>query len=100
MYNAYVTYTSGGYPKMSKVSAADAREQFAEVINSAAYGHERVILTRRGKEIAAVVSLQDLELLEELEDRIDTIAAKEAWLEQGGEPPEPWEGAKKRLGLT
>lgn len=61
----------------------EAREQFSEVINKAAYGRERVVLTRRGKPICAVVPLDDVELLEELEDRIDVAAAKKALKEDG-----------------
>ncbi len=45
------------------VSAAQVRERLAEVVNRAAFGKERVILARRGKAVAAIVSLEDVELL-------------------------------------
>jgi prevent-host-death family protein len=35
------------------------------------YGHERVGVTRHGKEVAAVVSIEDARLLERLEDILD-----------------------------
>jgi len=46
---------------MLKMSTVEARENFSEMINKAAYGNQRVVLTRRGKPLVAVVSLQDLE---------------------------------------
>lgn len=54
------------------------REGFADAINSAAFGNERVLLRRRGRAIAAVVPLEDLRLLEALEDRIDLVDARVA----------------------
>ncbi|MEP0914571.1 type II toxin-antitoxin system Phd/YefM family antitoxin [Leptolyngbya sp. GB1-A1] len=42
------------------ISTVEARNQFADLINRVAYGKERVILTRRGKALVAVVPLDDL----------------------------------------
>ena len=47
---------------MLKMSTVEARENFSEMINQAAYGNQRVVLTRRGKPLVAVISLQDLDL--------------------------------------
>lgn len=47
-------------------------------IERAAFGKERVKVTRDGREIAAVIPIEDLELLEKLEDRIDLLEALEA----------------------
>jgi prevent-host-death family protein len=55
-----------------------AREQFADVTNRVAYGHERVVLTRHGRQIAAVIPARDLQLLEALEERIDLDEARTA----------------------
>jgi len=49
---------------MLKISTVEARENFSEMINQAAYGNERVVLTRRGKPLVAVLSLQELQHLE------------------------------------
>jgi hypothetical protein len=43
------------------------REGFADAINRAAFGNERVLLRRRGRAVAAVVPIEDLRLLEALE---------------------------------
>jgi prevent-host-death family protein len=64
---------------VSAVTTVEARSQFSEILNRAAYGRERVVLTRRGKPIAAVVSIDDLRALERLIDRIeDQIDREEA----------------------
>ena len=66
---------------MTNLSTAEARNEFADVINRASFGEERFVLTRRGKKMAVIVTVEDLELLEELEDRMDVVAAKAALAE-------------------
>jgi prevent-host-death family protein len=66
---------------MRQYTTGEAREHFSEVINEAAYGAQRVVLTRRGKNVAAVVPISDLELLNELERIIDVEEARQALLE-------------------
>ena len=71
---------------MPAVSTVIARNEFSTVLNRAAFGKERVILERRGKAIAAVVPMEDVELLRALEDRADladAIAAEREALEKG-----------------
>lgn len=84
---------------MAAISTVEARNQFAEVINRAAYGKERVVLTRRKKGIAAVVPIEDLQLLEALEDRLDLEAARAALQEAEAQGTVPWEKIKTELGL-
>jgi prevent-host-death family protein len=81
---------------MPRLSASKAREEFAEVVNRAAYKGERTLLHRRGKDVAAVVPVADLVLLEQIEDRMDLEAAREAMKEPG---TVSWEKVKKHLGL-
>lgn len=78
-------------------SAVQAREQFADLVNRSAYRGERITLTRRGKGIAAVVPIEDLQLLELIEDRIDIREARKA-IREGGKPVSI-EEVKKRYGL-
>ena len=52
-----------------------ARNDFSEVVNRAAFGRERIILSRRGKAVAAVVPIADVDLLQVLEDDKDLRAA-------------------------
>lgn len=73
------------------MSAAEARESLAEVINRVAYGQERIVLTRHGKALVAMVPIDDLEALERFQDYLDGLAADEAWEEyqrEGGVPIE------------
>jgi prevent-host-death family protein len=56
---------------MRHVSTLDARNHFAEIINRTAYGQERVVLIRRGKDLVALVPLEDMEILEKVEDLYD-----------------------------
>ena len=81
---------------MTHMSVTKARSEFAEIVNRAAYGHERIVITRRGKNVAAVVPAEDMDLLEELENRMDIEAAREALKEEGSIP---WEKVKADLGL-
>jgi prevent-host-death family protein len=78
-----------------KMTSSAARSEFADIINRAAYAGERVIVHRRKKPVAAVVPLSDLELLEQLEDRIDLEDARKRL----NEPTIPWTKIKKDLGL-
>jgi len=64
-------------------TAAEARDRFAEIINAAGFGMERVVITRHGKGVAAVVPLADLDFLEAIEDLIDIEEAREALGEAG-----------------
>jgi prevent-host-death family protein len=70
-----------------KLTASDARQNFADLVNRAAYGGERIIVHRRKKPVAAVVPIEDLELLEEIEDRIDLAEAQKRLKE----PTIPWD---------
>jgi prevent-host-death family protein len=83
------------------VSTVEAREHLSDIVSRAGYGKERVILSRRGKPIAAVVSMQDLEALEAMEAKLDAEAyrrAKAAFV-NSGDKPISWKKIKKELGL-
>lgn len=60
------------------LNTADAKEQFTDLINRVVHSKERVILTRRGQEIAAIIPLEDLTLLQEAQDRHDLKDAIDA----------------------
>ena len=81
---------------MTRLATSSLREKLADALNRVAYSGERIVLERRGKDVAALVSLEDLAVLEELEDRIDLEEAREALKESG---TVPWEEVRTRLGL-
>jgi len=84
---------------VARVSASKARTDLADILNRVAYKGERILLHRRGKNVAAVVSLEDFSLLEELEDRIDLEEARAALAEVKKKGTIPWEKIKADLGL-
>jgi prevent-host-death family protein len=88
---------------MTRLNVSKAREEFPEIVNRAAYGKERTIISRRGKDLAAVIPIEDLRLLERLEreemDRIDIEEAHAALKEAEEKGTIPFEEVKRRLGL-
>jgi prevent-host-death family protein len=60
------------------MNTAEAKEQFADLINRVAHNKEHVILTRRGKEIAVVIPAEDLHILQQSQDKYDLFAAIES----------------------
>ena len=88
---------------MTRLNVSKAREEFSEVVSRAAYGKERTIVSRRGKDLAAIIPMEDLLLLERLAreemDRIDIEDARAALKEAEEKGTIPLEEARKRLGL-
>ncbi len=82
---------------LNKISAADARKKFANIINRVAFGKESFVLTRRGEPLAAIVSIDDLKLLQEIEEQMDI---EDAWKVRN-EPGEniSWEKLREELEL-
>jgi prevent-host-death family protein len=71
---------------ITRLNVSKAREVFPDLVSRAAYGKERTIVSRRGKDLAALIPIEDLRLLERLTqeemDRTDIedarVALKEA----------------------
>jgi prevent-host-death family protein len=80
---------------VTTIPISEARENLADLGNRVALRGERVVVERRGKNLFALVSVEDLELLERLEDRLDLDAIRAA----KDEPAKPWAEVKKALGL-
>ncbi|MCI3245090.1 MULTISPECIES: type II toxin-antitoxin system Phd/YefM family antitoxin [Streptomyces] len=53
-----------------EIPVTQARAELADLINRVVYGSERVVVTRHGKPLVALVSAADLQRLEEL-DRLE-----------------------------
>ncbi|MFD9036815.1 type II toxin-antitoxin system Phd/YefM family antitoxin [Streptomyces bottropensis] len=54
-----------------EIPVTQARAELAELINRVVYGGERVVVTRHGKPLVALVSAADLEQLEALQEPTD-----------------------------
>jgi prevent-host-death family protein len=80
---------------MARVSTSAARQNFSEIVSRAEFAGERTILHRRKRPVAAVVPIEDIELLERLEEEMDRKAIRKSRKEK----TIPWEQAKKELGL-
>lgn len=60
---------------MKIISVNEARAHFSDVLARVAYGGERVIIQRRGRPFAALISIDDLRKLEALESEAETRKA-------------------------
>ncbi|WP_155060185.1 type II toxin-antitoxin system Phd/YefM family antitoxin [Streptomyces blattellae] len=54
-----------------EIPVTQARAELADLINKVVYGGERVVVTRHGKPLVALVSAADLERLEQLKEPAD-----------------------------
>ena len=84
---------------MTPLSVTEARSHFADILNRVGYKGERIVLQKHDKKLVAIIPIEDLELLEALEDKIDVMEAEAALAEDEGKEPIPWEEVKKELGL-
>jgi prevent-host-death family protein len=75
-----------------------ARALFTESLNRVNYRGERIVIKRHGRPVAALVPVEDLDLIREIEDRIDLQDARKALAEAKGKFI-PWETVKRELGL-
>jgi len=85
---------------MTTLKASETRIP-PDAFNRVAYQRERIRIDRRGGRPVFLVSQEDLELLEKLEDRYwaeEGRAALEEF-ERSGQKPIPWEKVRERLGL-
>jgi prevent-host-death family protein len=90
---------------MTTVTAARAAKSFAKTLERVRVGRERIIVERNGKELAAIVPVEDLKLLmrlvEEVEDNAlaEMAIEREREAEKKGEKPIPWTKVRRELGL-
>ncbi len=64
---------------MPTVSVANAKSHLSELIAKSSFGHERFIITRRNKPVAALVSLEDLQIIEQYEEHQGLISVSGKW---------------------
>ncbi len=87
---------------MKRLSVVELKNSLGEVLNKAEYQGERTVIHRRGKDSAAIISIEDLRLFERLfeeaENRLDLEAAKAALAESG--ELIPVEDFRRRMGLS
>lgn len=81
------------------ISSTQARENIGELIDLAARDKERVIITSHGKNVAAIVPIEDLEQLESAEDLADILDAIKALEECERAGAISLEEFRKKIGL-
>ena len=64
---------------MSKISVAEAKSHLSELIAKSAHSGERFVITRRNRPVAALVSLDDLRIIEQHQERQGLAAVAGAW---------------------
>lgn len=82
------------------ISIAELRAILGDLVTRVSYNHVRVVITKHGKPVAAIISASDMEKFEELEDWNDIQAAEASDREtkrNGG--PIPWRMIKRELKL-
>ena len=81
------------------MNTVDAKEQFTDLINRVSHNKERVILTRRGKEIAVLIPLEDFKLLQDSQDKNDLRDAIDALKEARNTGTVTLEQMKEEMGI-
>ena len=81
---------------MTRLTTDEVRKELFGTLERVAVYGERIVLDRSGKSVAAIVPMEDLELLLRIEDMLDNEAATEA----REEPCRvPWSTLKTELNL-
>ena len=82
---------------MTSLSLRTTHDDLANAMARVAEEGERIVLECDGKPVAALVSVEDVQLLEDLEHRTDLEEAREALAEPGDNSL--WETVKAKAGL-
>lgn len=84
---------------MTSMSTSEFRKHTAETVNQVAYKGLRIVLKRRDKPVAALIPIEDLELLQALEDAADMKEIRAARKRVAREGTVPWGEVKAGVGL-
>ena len=79
------------------MTTAEARKNLADVLNRVAYTRERVVVTRHGREIAAIVSMEDLSLIERLKTLLDQKEVADALDELDAGESVSWRALREEM---
>jgi len=83
---------------MTRIGAKELRKEMSDALNRVAYGGERIVVERRGKQVAVLVPVEDVAVLEQLEEQVDLKEAKRT-LADPKQKPIPYRKVRKALGL-
>lgn len=74
----YILYMQDETPPRPTVSTTELRDNISEHLGRVRHRRERVVIEKNSKPAAALISVEDLALLEALEDRLDVLLAEKA----------------------
>jgi prevent-host-death family protein len=80
-----------------RLTSTQARASLADAINRASFAGQRTVIRRHGRDVAAVVSAEDLKILEALEDQRDLDDARNIMKKPGRLVS--WKKVKKDFGI-
>jgi prevent-host-death family protein len=89
---------------MIHIPVSEFKNEISESINKVAFSKERISLQQHGKDVAALISMEDLKLLEDFEKVEDVIDLKEALkalkeIRSGKDKVVSWNDVKTDFGL-
>lgn len=84
---------------MATVPFSEARTHLTDIVNEVAYGGKRIVLTRKGRKLVAIVPLEDLDAIEALENKLDLAAAKKVEEDIKKHGTISWKEVKRKLKL-
>lgn len=84
---------------MKNVTTAEARKNLSELLNRAAYGGERFVVTRHGRELVAIVPLEDITLLDRVRGFLEVRDFHAALKELSAAGTVPWDEVRRDLDL-
>jgi prevent-host-death family protein len=86
---------------MTHLETSQVCHEFADVLARVSHGKERIVVQDQGQDVAVLIPIEDLPLLECLEDLADVKAAEaaEAHAAVRNETAIPWEDARQQLDL-
>lgn len=83
-----------------EIPVTQARAELADLINRVVYGGERVVVTRHGKPLVALVSADDLRRLEELEEHREPAEERVISTVAGVREVASASGERRRFGIA
>lgn len=84
---------------MDDVTTAEARKNLADLLNRVAYAQERVTVTRRGRGIATIVPVEQVDLADRLRQFLARRDVARALDKLESEDTALWTELKDELGL-
>lgn len=84
----------------TSINTADAKEEFSELVNRVSHYKERIILIRRGKEVAALVPIEDLHNILESQSKTDLQESVEALKEARAQGTLSLDELKEEIGQS